>query len=322
MPPNKIIKRSSIKKPIGRSKKLSNIYEEFDDIDDIDSNSTIKIPKTNSMGKTIFISLVMGIFIGGGLGLFYNQSQSVIGGQNIQDIQNKTIQERVSSLIRYSSNTEPLVRKIEDITGVKNYPLYQHSQNGDIVVIYDDITIVYDEVNHKLVSAVPQNMLKELVTTIDTQNNELEEKVDNEITNPLDVEKENKQATTIENTTPNNEVPALENQVSKVDAEGVTPISTTLNPKDVTLEVRNGTNIAGLASRRAKEITTEFGYTVKSANALNKEYKETVLVDLSGAKLSSEIEKIVGKFNIQKIVNELPKGEASTTSKLLIIFAK
>lgn len=307
MPPKKTTKRTPRKKTTSsRSKNLTKVYkEEFDDAEDSVSDSTFKMPRTaqKSMGKTIFVSLIIGVFIGGGLGLFYSQQQAKTL-KNEQTTQterssNRTIEQRIEDLVRYNADDKPVVAMVKDVSMIQDIPLYQFAQNGDKVVVYKDMTVIYDEKLDKVVSVVPQNILKEQVD------------VNGETT---DANTE----VTEDSTTDTEKVDTSTDTTTNAD----TQTTTTVDPKDVTVEVRNGTNIAGLAGKRSREISTELSYTTKPANAARNNYTEGIIVDLSDGTLSAEIEKIRAQLDIKKVVTELPSGEASSTSKIVVILAK
>lgn len=312
MPPSKTTKRKSRSTAkSSRAKKLNSVYkDEFDDMDEgSESSSSFKSPKSTqkSMGKTVFISLIIGIFIGGGLALFFNQQQQDTMNDQMQaDISkdaNRPLEQRVADLVRHQPEDQPVIAMVKDVSLIQDIPLYQFAQNGDKVVVYKDMTIIYDEKLDKVVSVVPQNILKEQVDMENPDGNSEGSDTDSETSDTTDESTDGDTAT-------------------EGSTSGDTSDSSAVDPKSVTVEVRNGTKTAGLAGKRSREITKELGYTTTAANAGNSNYEEGIIVDLSAGKMSAEVAKLGEQLGIKKIVTEMPSGEAKSTSNIVVILAK
>lgn len=68
---------------------------------------------------------------------------------------------RINSLIELPPDELATVGKIQDIKSLKSKnSIFKNAQNGDIVLIYPDLTIVYDPVNKYVVSITPNSILK------------------------------------------------------------------------------------------------------------------------------------------------------------------
>ena len=289
-----------------RSKKLSKMYkDEFDDFED-DSEPSFKMPAsaTPGRGKAIFFSLILGILIGAGVALFYGQYQMDVQNQDSQKLNEMNSklspEDKVAKLLRYDSEKKPVVSIVKDVSLIKDYPIYQFAQNGDHVIVYNDITILYDETNNKIVSAIPQDLLKEYAKI------EKSEK-DSEKTDEA-ADEENNDATD----------ESAEENTDETSADDAPAIAA----KDLEVEVRNGTSTAGLAGKRSKELTDEYGYDVTPANAAKSTYKESILVDLSDGGASAHMSDIRKTLDISKVVTELPTGESASTADVVIILAK
>ena len=88
-----------------------------------------------------------------------------------------------------------------------------------------------------------------------------------------------------------------------------------LEPVILNLEVRNGTSVVGAGGRIANELGAKEEYKVIDiSNAANKDYEETIIVNLSGNDVSA-LEK---EFGVTAIT-ELPEGELSSQSDVVVI---
>lgn len=304
MPPHKPIKKRIPRKNISsRAKNLSAVYrEEFDTQSDDFTNSTFKSPYTahRFMSKTTFITFIIGIFLGGMLGLFFSNKgtgSEINNSGSFMRPANRTLEERVADLVRHQSSDKPVVAVVKDVSMLSDIPMYQFAQNGDTVVVYKDFTAIYDSAQDKMVSVIPQNILKENSVVMESESKNEENTSDPKVTE----EKE---------------------PLIKENIEPVTPQAPVVPAKDVTVEVRNGTSIEGLAGKRSKELQQALGYTVLSSNAVKKSYTESVVVDLSGGKLSDHVTSVREKFGITKVLTKLPDGEASAKAQIVVILAK
>lgn len=89
----------------------------------------------------------------------------------------------------------------------------------------------------------------------------------------------------------------------------VTPLS---------VDVRNGTQTAGLGQKVANTIKTEGATVQKIADAKAKTYTQTVVVDLGKLTDKSAINALATSLNAQ-VVTALPEGEVSSTADVLVI---
>lgn len=90
----------------------------------------------------------------------------------------------------------------------------------------------------------------------------------------------------------------------------------------ISVEVRNGTTVAGAANTLADQLRTNAAYQVeKVAAAANKNYEKTIIVDLSGGQKTVLVNALAQQFNAQ-VVTALPAGEAETKAEVLIIIGK
>lgn len=84
---------------------------------------------------------------------------------------------------------------------------------------------------------------------------------------------------------------------------------------DVSVEVRNGSTVAGRASTVGDEIDSLAGYAVTTTtNAKNKAYAETVIVNLKGRDVAA----LETKFGV-KAVTAMPAGEAASLADVVVI---
>ena len=100
-----------------------------------------------------------------------------------------------------------------------------------------------------------------------------------------------------------------------------TPTGTPPAPEKVTIEVRNGTNTAGLAGKMASELKKNVWVTSTKTGDAKGSYTTTVLVDISKGKKPGAIAALEAYLGA-KAVTELPKGEVSSTADILIIIGK
>ncbi len=87
-----------------------------------------------------------------------------------------------------------------------------------------------------------------------------------------------------------------------------------LNPQAPTVEVRNGSQKIGAANDLGDQLK-KAGFNVATVgNAANPDYKETVLVNLTG----KDVKALEEQLKVTA-VNKLPDGEASSTQDIVII---
>lgn len=84
---------------------------------------------------------------------------------------------------------------------------------------------------------------------------------------------------------------------------------------DISVEVRNGSTIAGRASTVGDEIESLVGYSVTTTtNAKDKKYTDTVIANLKGRDVSA----LEAKFGV-KAVTSLPAGESVSSADVVVI---
>lgn len=116
-------------------------------------------------------------------------------------------------------------------------------------------------------------------------------------------------------------------EVARIDTvdqkltEGQT-VDTPVAPKleQVSLTVLNGTSIPGLSNTFIEKTKIIPEIKVGSKVSANKtDYQTSLLVDLSGGKYSELIKKITGVLGIDTVITTMPEGEATPSSKLVVI---
>lgn len=92
-------------------------------------------------------------------------------------------------------------------------------------------------------------------------------------------------------------------------------------PEKVTIDVRNGTTIAGLAGSTASTLKKNTWVTIGTVGDAKGSYTKTVLVDLSGGKKPKAVAALEGILKVTA-VTVLPKGESTSTADILVIVGK
>ncbi len=100
------------------------------------------------------------------------------------------------------------------------------------------------------------------------------------------------------------------NENSKINKIDTQPVE-----KNITLEIRNGSETAGLAAELKNKLSAEKNYKVISVNnATRKNYNENILVNLNG----KDVSKLEEELGTQAI-NFLPEGEVQSVADVVII---
>jgi hypothetical protein len=283
-------KRAPRRKTSSRSKTLSKVYQE--ELGD-EMESEFAMPATSRYGVgTLLLMVVLGVLIGGGVTFFFldkqmNEVKKAATVEVARDA-NRSVEQRISDLLRFESDEKPVLATVKNMDMIKDIPLYEFAQNGDEVVVYKDMTIIYDSERDRIVSAVPQSVLREQVAT--------EEPAEDD-----------------ETTDDNSEA------ADTTDSDDTTA---DVLAKDVKVEVRNGTATSGLAGKNATKIKSDLGYTTTAANAAKNTYSASIIVDLSDGKRAKQVEAIRKALDITKVETELPSGEKSSTSDIVVILGK
>jgi hypothetical protein len=86
--------------------------------------------------------------------------------------------------------------------------------------------------------------------------------------------------------------------------------------KALTLEIRNGSGVAGAASKLSTDLKDTYN-VIKTGNAASSDYAKTLIVNLAKKDTADLLSKVLGE-----IVFELPAGESSSTADIVIIIGK
>ena len=237
--------------------------------------------------KIVVIFFIIGIFVGGFISLFYNQNkglkQDAMELVEEQQKLSRPVDQKVSDVVRIEGQGKPVVAVVKNVSDLSNLPLYRFAKNGDRVVVYENVTIIYDEEQNKIVSVVPQDLLggEPITATGDEATNEGSDSAETT-------------EDTKENTTP------------------------ALPPEKITVEVRNGGSIKGFAGKTATAIKTEFKYSTVAANASNN-YTKATLVNLGGADYDAAIKNLQEKYSVAEVLTALPTGEKTSDAPIVLI---
>ncbi len=89
--------------------------------------------------------------------------------------------------------------------------------------------------------------------------------------------------------------------------------------KKLTVEVRNGSNIRGLASKNKSLIMQDDGFIVTGvANAARNNYKNGMIIDLSDGSKQELVKKLSDLLTLP-VVKDLPKGEVGSPAEVVVI---
>lgn len=110
---------------------------------------------------------------------------------------------------------------------------------------------------------------------------------------------------------------------SAVATNTSTPSSEVINTpitEPITVEIRNGSGITGLASRYRTSITESLKRVTvtRTGNAANENYTTTIIVNLKNKNIAD----IENRFSDKNTVSVLPEGEASSAVDVVIILGK
>jgi hypothetical protein len=97
--------------------------------------------------------------------------------------------------------------------------------------------------------------------------------------------------------------------------------ATPLAPEKVSIEVRNGTIVAGIAGKTASDLKKNTWVTSTKTGDAKGTYTATVLVDLSGGKKPGAIAALEKIFSVTAVA-AIPKGESTSTADILVILGK
>jgi hypothetical protein len=244
----------------------------------------------------------VGIFVGGLISIFYNkqnaQREADLAALRNKNLQSRSVNEKIADLTRFQTTEKPRVIKLLDMSLVEDMPLYDFAQEGDQLLDYSDMTIIYDEQGHRIVAMVPHGLLENQFTRRD----------DAPATSDSSVSDDSAAGEVTDAPAP---------QPGETEAEVTDP-----EPPAINIEVRNATSKAGYAGTIAGEIEDELGYDTTAANASKKDYGEIVLVDLTGGDYKAELAEVAQTIGATKVLTSIPTGEKSSTADFLVLLGK
>ena len=222
-------------------------------------------------------------------GLNINSGQS----QEQQQQKKTELLAKVSKLIILPANADPIIATIIDAEQLKKEQVfYANAKNGDIV-------LVYPEAKKAFIYNPKQNIIVNVGPVIAEKNTPV-------IPSPT--------SPVIPNDT------SLSSRASLSD-EGSIPIKKTSSTissstQKLTVEIRNGTNVAGLGVKLSWALKSEDFFVEKISNAI-KNYPNTIIVNLSKKSKSALVKKLEDQFKV-KAVTKIPPEETSSTAQVLI----
>lgn len=249
--------------------------------------------------KLIIIFFIIGLFVGAFIALFYNQQQlltkKALEQAQLEQLSGRPITEKVQEILGFIPKGKPVLAAVRDISVYKNKPEYQFAKNGDKVLLYDDVFILFDDTTGKIVSAIPRAFLDGTMI-----NNNVEENSEQVIDG-------------------NDNVNNVDN-----DETGRDITKPLIAPQDITVEVRNGGVIRGFAGVNADQIKTDFGYATIASNASRNTYSQVLLIDLTKGdekykEITAQLQK---KYAINEVLTTLPAGEAESSAQYVLIVVK
>ncbi len=189
--------------------------------------------------------------------------------------------DRVKKHILVNENEAPYVATISniDLVRARNPVFYQDASQGDKVLIWSDKAIIYSESLDKIVS----------VTTSIPSNMEktLEDVGEGDVGEQQDGEGQESEEAVVEEL------------------------------EEVTIEIRNGTRVAGAASRLKAELT-KLGVDVERIGDAANAYEGTRIIDLTGGKANTVVQTIVDATE-GTLSSDMPEGEPASGSNILVI---
>lgn len=233
--------------------------------------------KKTALGRWGWVFVVL-FFVAAALGVYllkqYQSKSGELKALKQQEEQarlalaQESVLDKIGRHLVLPQNQQPAVVTIQDAAGLKTIqPFYSQVKDGDQLVTFQEMQIVYDPLADKIVYVRP---LVSQATTAPAQTGGLN------FSNP---------AATV---------------------------------KPITLDIRNGAAMPGLAARTAAALGKEATYQVlKVGNAQKQIYTKTVIVNLKGRDVSN----LEARFGV-KAVTELPLGESASTADVVLILGK
>jgi|GEM_PF-1008046 hypothetical protein len=255
----------------------------------ISYNGTAPAPINFMSNKTIIAAWLFGVlFLVSAMGLIwqFRQVQDLkLQNYNLNEekkmIQDKKVINSDDDLlarlaqIMLMPEDKPVIYTVKDVETLSlTKPFYKNGKNGDRMLLYKNRAILFRPSEDKIINFSSSD---NLITDL----------------------------APLSSTMPTSTSPTV---------DLATPSTTVTNEAAKTLEIRNGTATAGLASKWRTTMVGK-GYKVLSiGNAANDQYTETVIVNV----LAKDVSKLEQEFGTSAIIN-LPSGEATTQAEVLII---
>jgi hypothetical protein len=101
----------------------------------------------------------------------------------------------------------------------------------------------------------------------------------------------------------------------------ITPSASPAAPEKVTVDVRNGTATAGLASSTANTLKKNSWVTIGAVGDAKGSFAKTVLVDLTNGKKPNAVAALAEVLKVTA-VTAIPTGESTSTADILVIVGK
>lgn len=228
--------------------------------------TTNNIHAKTKVGPVGVLFLVLFLLSAGLLGLVYFQYQDL--NQQVEDLQTinqsapKRTVEKVSLIDKINQHIllphgqEPQVTTIKNVQALKKLEtFYEYAQDGDALVQFNSLEIIYNPVADVIVNARTRGAVAGA------------------------------------------EVRAVQGAI--------------------TIDIRNGAGVAGLAGKTAESFKGVKEFVVQSVGNAVSSYQKTILVNLS----DKDITGLEKQFNTQAI-KDLPAGEQSSAADVVIILGK
>jgi hypothetical protein len=204
----------------------------------------------------ISITLTAIIIVGTSLNLFLHYQNNQVLKKNpvlASEMEQETIVSKVGKLMELPNVEQPTIATVSDITKLKGQSFFQNAKNGDIVLIYPkaDEAILYDPTVNKILKTGSININSQTATPV------------------------------------NGTVVPVKGTVAGASTQAIS-VTPTIG-QQVTVALYNGTTIDGLTRKVQTELTQSMPNVtvVQNTNASKHDYKQTIVVDLSGTNLAA-----------------------------------
>lgn len=235
---------------------------------------------------TIIISIVVLLILGvGGYflvpGMFGNSDSSSDENvpTSIDDIDLEQILLNLEDRFPIPLGEEPFVAVVSEKELLDN-PFFIDAMNGDLVLAFKEDALIYRISSDEIIKT--------------GKSSDLSSGSEGEFVEVPSADEDNE------------ELPVEEEEI--VVEEDLEPL---------TVEIRNGSGISGLAGKVSKQLDEDDFDVVKTGNAANYDYDTTIIVNQSERSVLGLEEKFA-----ELAVEELPDGEAVSTADVLLILGK